>query len=608
MKYRAEVDGLRTVAVMAVMLAHAGFKWFSGGYVGVDIFFVISGYLISTIILDGLDNGDFSILMFYERRARRILPALFIVLASCLAAGWFFMGADSYHSLAENTIATALFSNNMLLAATSGYWDMESNFKPLLHTWSLGVEEQYYALVPLLMICVQRLSHRHMTAAIVSIGLLSLLAALACVNYLPDANFYLLPTRAWELAAGAIVALETRNRNTPPSSPVLALLGLAMILAAIIFFPEALPSPSLYTVVPVLGSVLIIGFCRAGLVYKILTFPPMVGVGLISYSAYLWHQPLFVFLRVIDPNRPMPWMFAALIVVTLGLAYLSWRFVEGPFRNRARVSSRTLLFVLIPSALLLVGAGAVITHGGGLPKRLPVAPGSPAPGTYKAFNKRVFAYKADSFSQAAPRKLLVVGNSTARDFVNMVIETHSFPSYNIVYRDDVSLCQFASLSPKLQALVRSATLIVSVYDHKYGPTCDARTLANLPEFVGKTVFVGAKDFGVNLNPIARIALDKRAGVRVAVSNEALKANQAYRAITPPSLYVDILADLSITDGTIPIFDDAGRMLSEDRVHLTRPGAAFVGARVFRDSIWQSVIKSSDARAAANTFASPRSSS
>lgn len=205
MNYRPEVDGLRAVAVTSVLLFHAGFETFSGGFVGVDIFFVISGYLITSIILGELQKGTFSLIHFYERRFRRILPALYVVILFTIVVGWFTLLPDEYKNLGQSVVATTLYTNNMLLGLTSGYWDLASQFKPLLHTWSLGVEEQYYAVVPLLLLCVWR------RKGLLGIGLLFLIVlslGFACyfVHLSPSWAFYLLPTRFWELALGAACA------------------------------------------------------------------------------------------------------------------------------------------------------------------------------------------------------------------------------------------------------------------------------------------------------------------------------------------------------------------------------------------------------------------
>lgn len=334
MKHRREIDGLRTVAVLPVLLSHAGVSFFAGGFVGVDVFFVIRGYLITGIILSDLDERRFSIVRFYERRTRRLLPALFVVMAACLIAGWFLMGADAYQNLGQGVVATTLFSNNILLTMTSGYWDMESQFKPLLHTWSLGVEEQYYVAVPLILALAHRYVRRHLPLALAAIGLISFALCLWSMRTHPVGNFYLLHTRAWELAAGGWAA-AIRSPDDHRESDALSFLGLLMIGATMLALPEGSPSPSPAILLPVAGTTLILLYCRTGLAHRVLGSRFMVGIGLISYSAYLWHQPLFAFLRVASASRPPTWQFVALIPVALALAWVSWRFVERPFRSRS---------------------------------------------------------------------------------------------------------------------------------------------------------------------------------------------------------------------------------------------------------------------------------
>ena len=587
MKHRREIDGLRTVAVLPVLLSHAGVSLFAGGFVGVDIFFVISGYLITGIIVSELDEQRFSILRFYERRTRRLLPALFVVMAACLIAGWFLMSADAYQNLGQSIVATTLFSNNILLTITSGYWDMESQFKPLLHTWSLGVEEQYYIVVPLLLVGVHRYFRQHVPLALAAIGLVSFALCLWSIRAHPVGNFYLLHTRAWELAAGGWAA-TIRSPEDQRGSGTLALLGLLMIAAAVFTLPEGSPSPSAAMLLPVAGTTLVLLYGRAGFAHRLLSASPMVGIGLISYSTYLWHQPLFAFLRVASSNPPPTWQFVALIPVALMLAWASWRFVERPFRSRS-MPMRTVAAILVPSAFALLMLGAVLHVRGGLPQRFDVAPDADRPATYKAYNMRVLDLKTDRFPPDARQRALVLGNSTGRDFVNMAREAKALPGYAIVYRDDLDLCDGAQLSAGKRALVAAATLVVVVYDHKPRQTCDGRQLARDPGLRGKIVFIGPKDFGTNLNPYARLPLGERGAARVQLSDQALAASGLYRAITPAELYVDVIAALSPDGRHVPIFDAQGRILSEDRVHVTRAGARFIGERVFRQPAWQRIV-------------------
>lgn len=315
MDYRREIDGLRALAVLPVILFHAGFEIFSGGFVGVDVFFVISGYLITTIILAELEQGKlsqgkFSIVNFYERRARRILPALFVVMFASLAFGYIWLMPDEFKNLGQSLVATSLFSNNMLLGLTSGYWDLSSEFKPLLHTWSLGVEEQYYVIVPILLMLFWRLGKIGIACLLWTIFISSLLFANWFVNVSPKMAFYTLPARAWEIDMGALAALymgrypqTIRNHKL---SNIFSFSGFLLIIFSVLTFNKNVLSPSWFLLAPTIGAVLIIMFCRPdSFVYKILGSKVVVFLGLLSYSLYLWHQPILAFRRVysLDPPR-----------------------------------------------------------------------------------------------------------------------------------------------------------------------------------------------------------------------------------------------------------------------------------------------------------------
>lgn len=596
--YRPEIDGLRAIAVMSVILCHAEVPGFPGGFLGVDSFFVISGFLISGLMLDSLDRGTFSLRNFYERRVRRILPAVFLVTGLCVVPGWFFMSADAYENLGESVVATTLSANNILLTVTTSYWEMESAFKPLLHTWSLGLEEQYYLVVPFVILLSYRHSKRNPAWAIGLISLLSFAACFWALPRYPAANFYLLPTRAWELGIGGLAVIYARRQAVTPSSGKLAIAGIVAIVACVVLLPSETPTPSPIALIPVVGTALVLVYCRGGLAHAILTLPPMRWIGLISYSAYLWHQPLFAFLRVISPSQPAVWQYASLIPVTLLLSWFLWRYVEVPFRNRKKMSFRTVGTILVPAAVLLLVAGGLIFKLGGIPSRLPLPAGAEAPGTYKSYNDANFKYKVDAFLATSNRNLLVVGNSQGRDFINAMRASDEFSDYAIVYRDDLNLCDLDQLGSTAKNLVQAATLIVDVYIHRLeAPVCDGRALADRPELKDKLIFLGPRDFGVNINPSSRVPLDQRSTVRVQATHKVLDAEAYFRAMTPASLYVSQLDHLTPDGHTMPIFDEHGLILSEDRVHLTRAGARYVGQRIFTDPVWAAVERTALARAA-----------
>lgn len=366
MKYRPEIDGLRAVAVIAVIFFHAGFKSFRGGFVGVDVFFVISGYLITTILLTEKDQGGFSLVNFYERRARRILPALFLVVFVSLIYAWFWLLPTDMKDFSQSLIAVSTFSSNILFWQTSGYWDTTSELKPLLHTWSLAVEEQYYLFFPLFLMLVWRYRRRWIFVSFMGVAIASLSAAQWGAYNEPTASFYLLPTRLWELAIGAGIAFIFLYKGQEiQSSPFIknlsgsmSLLGLAMIGYAVFFFDEGTPFPSLYGLLPTIGAGLIVFFASSGaLVRRLLGAKPVVSVGLISYSAYLWHQPLFAFYRLQSPIERVGADLWLGIFLAFALAYLSWRFVENPFRDRNKISRKTVFSFAIVGSLSFIAIG-----------------------------------------------------------------------------------------------------------------------------------------------------------------------------------------------------------------------------------------------------------
>ena len=364
MKYRAEIDGLRTVAVLPVILFHAGSKLFGGGFVGVDIFFVISGYLITTIIVDELSRGTFSLLRFYERRAKRILPALCLVSLTALGLGWLVLQGRDFVEFVRSLLGVATFSSNILFWMEADYFDTAAELKPMLHTWSLAVEEQFYILFPLLLMLLWRFGQRAVLPTLVGMFVFSLGLAQWQVRTDPMSAFFLLPARAWELGLGAFCAVYLRAGHPPLARGMhnaLSALGLALVCAAVFGFDAETPTPSLITLMPTGGAALIILFATGGtLVQRLLSTRGMVGIGLISYSAYLWHQPLMAFARHNSLEEPSWVIMAGLIALTLGLAWLSWTYVEIPVRKGQY--GRLRLFGISATGLATFAALGLFIH------------------------------------------------------------------------------------------------------------------------------------------------------------------------------------------------------------------------------------------------------
>jgi peptidoglycan/LPS O-acetylase OafA/YrhL len=370
MKYRPEVDGLRALAVLPVIFYHAGWSAFAGGYIGVDVFFVISGYLITSIIIEDHRSHGFSIIKFYERRARRILPALFLMLAVCVPLAWLTLSAPDMRSFSRAVGAVSVFVSNILFWKQSGYFNVAAEFNPLIHTWSLAVEEQFYLFFPLFFVFILRFGQKRVMLALVGVCVCSFAAAQYLLIAKPVPAFFLLPTRAWELAIGSLVAVHRFDRAQSQlphrMREVLGLLGLGSILFGVFAFNEKTPDPGIWMLLPTVGTALIVLFATSDThIGKLLSTKPLVGIGLISYSAYLWHQPLFAFAREITYRRDF-YIFALLAVVALLLAFLTWKYVETPVRKRSYLPRRTIFqgaFVLTAAFFAFGIAGSEVAQG-----------------------------------------------------------------------------------------------------------------------------------------------------------------------------------------------------------------------------------------------------
>jgi peptidoglycan/LPS O-acetylase OafA/YrhL len=335
MRYRAEIDGLRALAVLPVILFHAGFSWFGGGYVGVDVFFVVSGYLITSILLNDFEKDSFSIIQFYERRARRILPALFFVILCAFPFAFYWMNAEEFELFSQSLVAITVFSSNVLFWLKTDYFAPAAENNPLLHTWSLGVEEQFYLFFPIMLLFLWKLGRKAVVSSIVVLSILSLSLAELGWRHEPSANFYLVFSRVWELGVGALCALALQKQSDVSGSRnSISAMGVLLIIYSIIFYDKTTPSPSVYTIAPVLGTALIILHANNNAIQKMLANKLLVGIGLISFSAYLWHQPLFAFARIRSESEPSFVLMGVLSLFSLILAYFSWRLVEQPFRKK----------------------------------------------------------------------------------------------------------------------------------------------------------------------------------------------------------------------------------------------------------------------------------
>lgn len=373
-KYRSEIDGLRALAVIPVILFHAGFSTFSGGFIGVDVFFVISGYLITSIIRKEINNRCFTFSDFYERRARRIIPALTLVIICCILPAWFFLLPQEMDSFSKSILYTAIFSSNLYFARSINYFSQNADLNPLLHTWTLSVEEQFYIAFPVILLVIARCSQRMMIAFLAFIGIVSIVAAQLMIESRPNFVFFQLPTRSWELIIGCLIAITNEKRDIKKHSyingEIGSFIGLILIISSALMFDKNTPSPSLYTLIPTLGATLVIIYAnKNNITGKILSSKPFVSIGLISYSAYLWHQPLFAFVRIVSNEEFKNVAIIASVLVTFFLSYLTWRFVERPFRNKNLINKTTIFKFTIVTMIGFVTFGFFGKETDGFPFR-----------------------------------------------------------------------------------------------------------------------------------------------------------------------------------------------------------------------------------------------
>ncbi len=618
-KYRSEIDGLRAVAVVPVILFHAHVPGFSGGFVGVDVFFVISGYLITTIIADDRDKGQFSLLAFYERRARRILPALLVVLACCVAAAALLLLPGYWPEFSESIFAVTVFASNIFFWHAVGYFATPAASQPLLHTWTLAVEEQFYIFFPLLLGLLWKLGRQWLLPALIAMAFVGLALGEWGALYHLQADFYLAPFRAWELITGAICALYLRRPNVRRSNPWLALIGLGMILLSVVAFDKDVPAASVYGLLPVGGSALVIAFAGPGTVAaRLLSLRPLVGIGLISYSAYLWHQPLLAFASISDLSG---WPVAVgAVVASLGLAFLSWKYVEVPFRNRRNISLRQLmLFVGVLTATVNGVALAAIATDGFIARYAPEdrqLAGINALDEGRYVQARLEERILAPFRQDGRKKVLVIGDSFGQDLVNALFEAGaggriqvstfhiSFLCGNLMLDRDFS----AEIPPALRADCHRAGGYGNPALRKLIGQADVIWLASawldwqvrlLPQSIAnirritqaKIVVLARKDFGTfTIRELLRLPAPQRWTTKLPIQAKVAAVLATSRKEIPPDELIDSVALLCGSKAMCPLFTADRQLISFDGSHLTQAGARFFGERILADPLVADILK------------------
>jgi len=376
--YRPDIDGLRAVAILLVLIYHCFPNFLKAGFIGVDIFFVISGYLISHIVFKNLEKNTFSFKEFYLRRIKRIFPVLIIVLISCLVFGWFFLYPEEYQELATQSSSSAIFLGNFELLRESGYFDNAAETKPLLHLWSLSIEEQFYIFWPLLLFLSFKKKYNFLLITC-SIAILSFLANILIIKNHPDAAFYLPICRFWEIMIGGVLAyLQLHQKQLNPKNLLIsfilkpnnskAIAGFLLIVLSLFLIDRHQQFPGYLALLPCFGAFLIIASGSQSWINRhLLANKLMVGIGLISYPLYLWHWPLISFATIIKGKSPRPELLAGLMFLSFILAYLSYKFIETPIRTTKKV--KKTIMILISIVVIIFISGVVIIKMKGIEGR-----------------------------------------------------------------------------------------------------------------------------------------------------------------------------------------------------------------------------------------------
>ncbi len=422
--YRPDIDGLRAIAVLLVVLNHVGFSAFSGGFIGVDVFFVISGYLITGIILSQISKDAFSFTDFYLRRAKRILPALYVVLLAVMIAGYLLYIPSDYSVLSQSTLSAIAFVSNIFFWKNSGgYFSSSAEEMPLLHIWSLSVEEQFYFIWPLALVLILKLKTQAARFTVISAILIaSFTLAEIGVRHSWAGTYFLLPSRAGELLVGALLAFWLSKRHSVKASNIMAnalsLAGLFMVLIPAVLLGKTSGFPGINALIPCVGAGLIIasGALGQSVVSRILASRPFVFIGLISYSLYLWHWPLISFLHYsrIEITTEIA---LGLVFSSIALGYLSWRFIEQTFRHNSKPKRKGFAVATVLSGILLAVFPVVVYLKEGIPSRFPYALLTQEQLTAERGRYWHGIKTTAEFDNSIDlKKVVVIGNSHAYDF------------------------------------------------------------------------------------------------------------------------------------------------------------------------------------------------
>lgn len=615
MKYRADINGLRAISVLGVIFFHADFTWMMGGYLGVDVFFVISGFLISQLLNEGIRRGGFQFRSFYTRRVRRIFPALLIMVACIIPFAYFILIPSDLVNFSWALISIIFLVPNIFFLKNTGYFEAGVEYNPLIHTWTLGVEEQFYLFFPFLIFFANKYQ-RKLMPLIIFLIIFSL--AIVVIPFFGGGNskFYLLPSRAWEFLFGAASALVLSKYSSTINRQILlkeigSFLGLGLIILSFLSFNRHVPNPSVYSLIPVLGVSLILIFGDTPTVIgRILALKPIVFIGLISYSSYLWHQPIFAFARYISFDDLTSLDYVILILVTLATSFFSWKCIEQPFRKSSFYSSKVMGKLLLFMVVSILAFALISINFKGYPHRYDqnvqelVTFQNRDMGKYveSAFNRKKLI---DFDSNDQRKKVFLIGDSYAQDLFNAVEESSLKEYYQLstysnnpacgglyiehdAIKNDIPYYLRHSCSKQNFFLDKNIISLILSSDeiwlanrwNELQLKLILESIANIKAVHDIPIIVfGSKDFGVvPIRQFSTLSAHARCDFESSPKREVLKLNQILKSSLSNAKYVDVQSIFCGVGHDLcrNFTADKCELISYDGHHLTRVGARLLG--------------------------------
>jgi len=597
--YRTDIDGLRAIAIIPVILFHLGYL--SNGYLGVDIFFVISGYLITGLVYNEVTENKFSVLKFYERRVRRIIPLVLFTTLIAFILGLIFMLPDDLENLCQSVFASNFSANNILMRITSSdYWAVRNDYKPLMHTWSLGIEEQFYLLYPVIFFFLKGEKKKFILPLLIFLTFFSLTAFFTSTDI--SSKFYFLQYRFFELSIGGICAIYFSKRNLfikSSKSPFI----LYFLLSVLVFllFSNSINSNDIKVVTTtiVTAGILVLGglHFESNSLYRVLISNKLfTGIGKISFSLYMWHQIVFAFSRYILLNEITLKNAIVISIVVFILSILTYFTIEQPFRNRSIIKTKPLLRIVGFSFLIITSASLYVYMVGGIIKNVPelginksnkptqlnffssqsninIQYNEDIKALDKPFsnNNQGIALKSDKV------KVLVLGNSFGRDVANVLLESSFKDSIEVRYSDLVS-----TSDDELKSRFKKADFIFFGSDY---PSKELIAKYNID--INKVWIIGTKDFGNSNGIHYNRKIEDYSKYRAIMKTGVLENNQKLKNKWG-NKYIDLISLIADSRGKVLVFTPDGKFISQDTVHFTKFGAMFFAQLL--DSKFREIMK------------------